>query len=289
MRPKGARHGLFRPYRYFDTRQIAVAVYHPKQWLEVIVNASPAFSAYYIDKEDFIHLSSIGGMFKKQPDFKITSFHWIQFSSEEPNTVRTRVSHNTLQPWHSYVIRLLPRERKHLRPLPTVLPQLYEEAWEIPEETRQPVASSGTKLTCANPGATPPGTELGSPWFSRTGQVSCRIRRATARKLLVIFVQRAISPEGGYGTGGEVPPPPLHYLPLWQPAVSLTLWRGRGGIVARLLTSRLGEQGPNPGGAAPGLSYVGIVPQVGGSSGDYPISPALAFRHCSILTSLHPH
>ncbi|KAJ8873245.1 hypothetical protein PR048_026879 [Dryococelus australis] len=72
-------------------------LYHPKQWLEVNVNASPAFSAYYMDKEDFIYLSAIEGMFKKQPDFKITSFHWIQFSSEEPNTVGMRISHNTLQ------------------------------------------------------------------------------------------------------------------------------------------------------------------------------------------------
>ncbi|KAJ8867714.1 hypothetical protein PR048_031517 [Dryococelus australis] len=112
-------------------------MYHPKQWLEVIVNASPAFSAYYMDKEDFIDLSAIEGMFKKQSDLKITSFHWIQFSSEEPNTVRTRVSHNILQPWHSYVTRPLPRGRKHLRPPPTVLPQLYEEAIALKKKHTQ--------------------------------------------------------------------------------------------------------------------------------------------------------
>ncbi|KAJ8883009.1 hypothetical protein PR048_014848 [Dryococelus australis] len=88
-------------------------------------------STCYMDKEDFTDLSAIEGMFKKQPDLKITSFHWIQFSSEEPNTVRTRVSRNNLQPWHSYVIRPLPRGRKYLCPLPTVLPQLYEEAIAI--------------------------------------------------------------------------------------------------------------------------------------------------------------
>ncbi|KAJ8874385.1 hypothetical protein PR048_025234 [Dryococelus australis] len=115
-------------------------VYHSKQWLEVIVNASPAFSAYYMDKENFIDLSAIEGMFKKQPDFKITSFHWIQFSSEERNTVQTRVSHNTLQPCHSYVTRPLPRGRKHLRPLSTVLPQLYEEAIAIKKAKKKKLA-----------------------------------------------------------------------------------------------------------------------------------------------------
>ncbi|KAJ8895731.1 hypothetical protein PR048_001069 [Dryococelus australis] len=64
-------------------------VYHPKQWLEDIVNPNPAFSAHYMDKEDFFGLSAIEGMFKNLPNVKITSFNWIQFSSEEPNTVRT--------------------------------------------------------------------------------------------------------------------------------------------------------------------------------------------------------
>ncbi|KAJ8892488.1 hypothetical protein PR048_005068 [Dryococelus australis] len=123
-------------FALIERRKNKSTVYCPKQWLEVIVNASPAFSAYCIDKEGFIDLAVIEGMFKKQPDFKITSFHWIQFSSEEPNTVRTRVRHNTLPTWHSYVIWSLPRERKYLRPLPTILPQLYEETIAIKKAKR---------------------------------------------------------------------------------------------------------------------------------------------------------
>ncbi|KAJ8871875.1 hypothetical protein PR048_028215 [Dryococelus australis] len=37
--------------------------------------------------------------------------------------------------------------------------------WEIPEETRLQVASSGTIPTCENPGATPPGIKPGSQRF----------------------------------------------------------------------------------------------------------------------------
>ncbi|KAJ8885584.1 hypothetical protein PR048_011782 [Dryococelus australis] len=127
-----------------ERRKKKSTVYHQKQWLEDIVNASPAFSAYYMDKEDFIVLSAIEGMLKKQPSFKITSFHWIQFSLEEPNTVRMRVSYNTLQPWHSYVISSLPRGRKHKRQLSTVLPQIYEEAIAIKKAKKKK-----TCYTCA--------------------------------------------------------------------------------------------------------------------------------------------
>ncbi|KAJ8888979.1 hypothetical protein PR048_008473 [Dryococelus australis] len=35
--------------------------------------------------------------------------------------------------------------------------------WQIPEKAREPVGSSGTILTCKNPGLTPPGFEPGSP------------------------------------------------------------------------------------------------------------------------------
>ncbi|KAJ8867270.1 hypothetical protein PR048_031069 [Dryococelus australis] len=69
-----------RDFALIERRTKKYTEYQPKQWLEVIVNASPAFSAYYMDKEDFIVLPGIEGMFKKQPDIKIASFHWIKFS-----------------------------------------------------------------------------------------------------------------------------------------------------------------------------------------------------------------
>ncbi|KAJ8878333.1 hypothetical protein PR048_018910 [Dryococelus australis] len=59
----------------------------------------------------------------------------------------------------------------------------------------------------------------------------------------------------------------------------------RGGAVVRLLTSRLGEPVSIPGGVATGFSRGGIV-LVGGFSQRSPISHALTFRRCSILTSI---
>ncbi|KAJ8883127.1 hypothetical protein PR048_014967 [Dryococelus australis] len=95
-----------RDFALIERRKKKSTVYHPKQWLEVIVNANLAFSGYYMDKEDFIDLSAIEGMFKKQSDFKIKSFLWIQFSSEEPNTVRTRVFNLTRAASTPIIIRL---------------------------------------------------------------------------------------------------------------------------------------------------------------------------------------
>ncbi|KAJ8896225.1 hypothetical protein PR048_001568, partial [Dryococelus australis] len=71
------------------------------------------------------------------------------------------------------------------------------------------------------------------------------------------------------------------------------LW-GRGGVVVRLLASRVGEQGSIPGHIAPRFSHVGVVSDdAAGRRGFFfrvsPVSSALAFQRCSIITSLRPH
>ncbi|KAJ8883342.1 hypothetical protein PR048_015185 [Dryococelus australis] len=67
----------------------------------------------------------------------------------------------------------------------------------------------------------------------------------------------------------------------------LLLVKGRGGGAVRLLASHQGDRGSIPGRVTPGFLRVRIL-LVGWFSRGYPISPALAFRHCSILTSFHP-
>ncbi|KAJ8867243.1 hypothetical protein PR048_031042 [Dryococelus australis] len=65
----------------------------------------------------------------------------------------------------------------------------------------------------------------------------------------------------------------------------------RGGKVVRLIASHLGEQGSIPGGSLPDFRMWELcrtMPLVGGFSRGSPISPVLAFRRCSIPTSLHP-
>ncbi|KAJ8893495.1 hypothetical protein PR048_006093 [Dryococelus australis] len=60
--------------------------------------------------------------------------------------------------------------------------------------------------------------------------------------------------------------PPQDIRWLWSIAAALAiiikyeLFRGHGGVVVRLLASHLGERGSIPGGGAPGLLHVGMVP-----------------------------
>ncbi|KAJ8871642.1 hypothetical protein PR048_027969 [Dryococelus australis] len=65
------------------------------------------------------------------------------------------------------------------------------------------------------------------------------------------------------------------------------LKRGRGGVVARLLASHLGEPGSIPGGVAPGFSHVGIVPD--DVAGRRVFSGISRFPHPLISALLHTH
>ncbi|KAJ8881960.1 hypothetical protein PR048_018448 [Dryococelus australis] len=62
---------------------------------------------------------------------------------------------------------------------------------------------------------------------------------------------------------------------------------GHGDVVARLLASHLGYQGSIPGGVAPGLSHVGIMPN--DVTGQRVFSGVYSFPSSFILTLLHTH
>ncbi|KAJ8888255.1 hypothetical protein PR048_007742 [Dryococelus australis] len=108
----------------------------------------------------------------------------------------------------------------------------------------------------------------------------CRTTRSSPRPVLPpdgyrrVVVRKTVEGAGGGGVN-------IYSFP--------TRIAGRGGDVVRLLASHLGEPGSIPGMVAPGFSHVGTVPNmplVGGFPGGSPVSPALSFRRCSILTSV---
>ncbi|KAJ8882386.1 hypothetical protein PR048_014193 [Dryococelus australis] len=65
------------------------------------------------------------------------------------------------------------------------------------------------------------------------------------------------------------------------------LW-DRGGTADRALISHQGEPGSIPRQARSQI-FARMMPLVAGFPRGSPVSPALAFRHCSILIPLHPH
>ncbi|KAJ8888438.1 hypothetical protein PR048_007928 [Dryococelus australis] len=71
-------------------------------------------------------------------------------------------------------------------------------------------------------------------------------------------------------------------------SIALIARRGRSGVVARLLTSHLGEPGSITGGIAPGFSHVGIIPD--DAAGQRVFVRAISRFPCPRIPALfHPH
>lgn len=93
-----------RDFALIEKKKKTSMVHHPKQWIEVIANARPSksFCVCEMNTNDFKDLTPIESSLKKDPELKITSYVWIQISSDDPTTIRVRRSHNILQPWQYY-------------------------------------------------------------------------------------------------------------------------------------------------------------------------------------------
>ncbi|KAJ8881594.1 hypothetical protein PR048_018079 [Dryococelus australis] len=64
---------------------------------------------------------------------------------------------------------------------------------EIPEKTHRPAASSGTILTCKNPGIAPPGIEPGSPrWESIHGNFPEALRQSSSFMIFLLLIQKKL-------------------------------------------------------------------------------------------------
>ncbi|KAJ8873688.1 hypothetical protein PR048_024520 [Dryococelus australis] len=76
-------------------------------------------------------------------------------------------------------------------------------------------------------------------------------------------------------------------LPTYVPNITISIPRwGSGGFAVSLLASHQGEPGSIPGRVTPMWGSCRTMPLVGGFSRGYPVSPALSFRRCSLLTSI---
>ncbi|KAJ8891074.1 hypothetical protein PR048_010583 [Dryococelus australis] len=159
------------------------------------------------------------------------------------------------------------------------------ETGEPREKNPRPTASSSTIPMRENPGVTRPGIEPGSPWWEAS-----RLTAQTPQVLLsdeggeLFCPERDSSPTGILSAAPPVSPPlrnrPGTGIPTNPPARP-----------DATIASHRDEPGSIPGGITPGFSHVGIVSDdAAGRRGFSLASPVhpLAFRRCSILTSLHP-
>nr|CAD7407062.1 unnamed protein product [Timema poppensis] len=56
---------------------------------------------WVMDSDDFKDLTVVKGSLNKK-DFKITDYHWLQITADDPSTLRGRTSHNILQPFQYF-------------------------------------------------------------------------------------------------------------------------------------------------------------------------------------------
>lgn len=84
-------------------------VYVPFQWVDVIAKSkiNNPFTVIYMHQTFFKDFSDAEKSIWKDPKCKITQGMWLQITSDDPNSIRIRKSHNTVQPWTSYSLKSL--------------------------------------------------------------------------------------------------------------------------------------------------------------------------------------
>ncbi|KAJ8867792.1 hypothetical protein PR048_031597 [Dryococelus australis] len=150
---------------------------------------------------------------------------------------------------------------------------------EIPEKTRRPTVSSGAIPTCENP-VSRPEIEPGSPWWEASGLA------AQPPWPLAIMKQKNIhiSPKYLFSVGTTTSRNKLLACNWVIRYGSCSQMRGEG--IAYDLYQETMKKSRWP---YRGLNPCLTLPLIEGFSRESPVSSVLAFRHCSILTSFHPH
>ncbi|KAJ8867269.1 hypothetical protein PR048_031068 [Dryococelus australis] len=174
-----------------------------------------------------------------------------------------------------------------------------------PIKPEERVVSSGTFPTCENPGVIRPGIEPGSSWWEASSLTAPPPRPPAAGERTAVSIETGYKRETDCSKLRAIPP---HYNMIIADvaageSVLTALYRKRnlsgrdlGGGVGG--PSSLGKcvSGTDTAHVTPLASYLvhmwescWTMRLVGGFSPGSPVPPALAFRRCSILTSLHPH
>lgn len=114
----------------------------PSEWKYVIGEACVVrtFIVKEMDQTDILDLSQIESDMQRDPELKITQVMWLKVSSDDPEAIFVRASHNLLQSWYRY--SLLKKKRgnqAHINyPKPAInFPPLYSEWLPISVEKKK--------------------------------------------------------------------------------------------------------------------------------------------------------
>nr|CAD7403442.1 unnamed protein product [Timema poppensis]CAD7404627.1 unnamed protein product [Timema poppensis]CAD7405964.1 unnamed protein product [Timema poppensis] len=93
---------------------------------------------WVMDSDDFKDFTVVEGSLNKK-DFKITDYHWLQITADDPSTLRGRTSHNILQPFQYFCMAKKRRGKNsgYLAPVNVErLPALYIEYLSVKKEKK---------------------------------------------------------------------------------------------------------------------------------------------------------
>lgn len=95
-----------RDFSLIEKKKKTAKVFVPFEWVQVIVQArdSKPFYVLCMQREDFKDLANLEKALYRNPKFKLTESLWNKISSEDPNTLFTRETHNVLRPWKHFPI-----------------------------------------------------------------------------------------------------------------------------------------------------------------------------------------
>lgn len=102
-----------RDFALVEKRKATAQVYLPFHWVEVIANARPSkpFEVVHMQQEYFRDIGPAEQTIKKDPELKITTAAWLQFSSDDPMSLKLRKCHDVLLPWAVYSLQKSKRTR----------------------------------------------------------------------------------------------------------------------------------------------------------------------------------
>lgn len=95
-----------RDFSLIEKKKKTAKVFVPFEWVSVIANAreSKPFYVLWMQREDFRDLKDLEKALYKNSKFKLTESLWNKISSDDPNTLFTRATHNVLRPWNHFPI-----------------------------------------------------------------------------------------------------------------------------------------------------------------------------------------
>lgn len=104
-----------RDFALIEKNKKSAKLYAPEDVTTLICNArvNNPFQVFVMKQSDFVDLSPLEQIFKRDPNLKVTQARWIRLTADEPGCVAIRTCHNILEGWQKY--ELLKKQRGRIR------------------------------------------------------------------------------------------------------------------------------------------------------------------------------